>query len=109
MTVLDVLLAAVAIQRILLFWFKADIFLPLRKRLFNHEGWVTTFATCPMCVGFWVGVAAFLALRYGGMIGKAILIIFALSGLSQAIDLLMLLLGRLAQPKESNNAPPQQP
>jgi hypothetical protein len=103
MTLFDLFLAAVAIQRMLLFWFTAEIFRPLREWLFAREGWVSRFSKCPMCVGFWIGVAAFGALVYGGPIGRAVLIVFALSGLSQAVDLVMLRLGGPAKspPKES--------
>lgn len=63
--VIELLMAALATQRLTAIWSGEAIAQPLRERLIRYGGWIGKLAGCPLCMSVWLGLGCTVAYEQG--------------------------------------------
>lgn len=65
--------------------------------------YVNALLTCPLCLGFWLAIPVYAAIRWGHDVGRSIVVVLALAGLQSALELAVA--SRAAVEGVENDAP----
>ena len=89
MTLTDLLILGLFVQRTVAIWLIERICEGPREWLIRRGGWIKYLATCPICLGVWFSIIGLALWMFAGDIGRCVVLVFAVASAAVLLDNVM--------------------